>query len=78
MTDPARITAPDRRPEDLDAALRPRSLDEFVGQQAARENLRVFIAAAKERGDPLDHVLFFGPEAKLDALVRLALKKAAR
>jgi Holliday junction DNA helicase RuvB len=61
MTDPDRITTPDRRPEDLDAALRPKTLDEFVGQKAARENLRVFINAAKARGDALDHVLFFGP-----------------
>jgi Holliday junction DNA helicase RuvB len=61
MTDPARITMPERRPEDLDAALRPKTLDEFVGQKAARENLRVFIDAAKGRGDALDHVLFFGP-----------------
>src|SRR4051812_16484757 len=60
MTDD-RLTTPDRRPEDLDAALRPKSLDEFVGQKAARENLRVFIDAAKSRGDALDHVLFFGP-----------------
>ncbi len=50
-----------RHPEDIDAALRPKTLDEFVGQKAARENLRVFIAAAKARGDALDHVLFFGP-----------------
>jgi holliday junction DNA helicase RuvB len=61
MTDPARLTTPDRQPEDIDAALRPKSLDEFVGQKAARENLRVFIAAAKGRSDALDHVLFFGP-----------------
>jgi Holliday junction DNA helicase RuvB len=61
MTDPDRITTPERRPEDLDAALRPKTLDEFVGQKAARDNLRVFIDAAKRRGDPLDHVLFFGP-----------------
>jgi Holliday junction DNA helicase RuvB len=61
MTDPDRITTPERRPEDIDAALRPKSLDEFVGQKAARENLRVFIDAAKGRGDALDHVLFFGP-----------------
>ena len=60
-TDPARITTPERRPEDLDAALRPKTLDEFVGQKAARENLRVFIDAAKGRVDALDHVLFFGP-----------------
>nr|WP_211368682.1 MULTISPECIES: Holliday junction branch migration DNA helicase RuvB [Sphingomonas] len=50
-----------RRPEDVDAALRPKHLDEFVGQQAARDNLRVFIQAARSRGDALDHVLFFGP-----------------
>jgi Holliday junction DNA helicase RuvB len=61
MTDSDRITTPERRPEDIDAALRPKSLDEFVGQRAARENLRVFIEAAKGRGDALDHVLFFGP-----------------
>jgi Holliday junction DNA helicase RuvB len=56
-----RILDAARRPEDLDAALRPKTLDEFVGQKAARDNLRVFIQAAKKRGDALDHVLFFGP-----------------
>jgi holliday junction DNA helicase RuvB len=59
VTDPLLSAA--RRPEDIDAALRPKTLDEFVGQKAARENLRIFIAAAKARGDALDHVLFFGP-----------------
>jgi holliday junction DNA helicase RuvB len=53
--------SPQRQPEDIDAALRPKTLDEFVGQKAARDNLRVFIQAAKSRGDALDHVLFFGP-----------------
>ena len=52
---------PLRRPEDVDAALRPQTLDDFVGQAAARENLRVFIAAARGRGEALDHVLFHGP-----------------
>ena len=60
-TDPARITTPERTFEDADAALRPKSLDEFVGQQAARENLRIFVNAARSRGEALDHVLFFGP-----------------
>src|SRR6186997_477910 len=60
-SDPARITTPERTAEDADAALRPKSLDEFVGQKAARENLRVFITAARSRGEALDHVLFFGP-----------------
>src|SRR5512146_619811 len=47
--------------EDADAALRPKTLAEFVGQQAARDNLRVFIDAARGRGDALDHVLLSGP-----------------
>ena len=55
------LTIPARQPEDIDAALRPKTLDEFVGQRAARDNLRVFIQAAKARGEALDHVLFFGP-----------------
>ena len=60
MTDD-RLTSPVQRPEDIDAALRPKTLAEFIGQAAARDNLRVFIEAAKQRGDALDHVLFFGP-----------------
>ncbi|HEX7655827.1 MAG TPA: Holliday junction branch migration DNA helicase RuvB [Sphingomonas sp.] len=61
MSDADRILTAQRKPEDVDAALRPKSLDEFVGQAAARDNLRVFINAAKSRGEALDHVLFFGP-----------------
>ena len=61
MTDADRMLSASRRPEDIDAALRPKGLDEFVGQAAARDNLRVFIEAARRRGDALDHVLFFGP-----------------
>ncbi|MEN7538390.1 Holliday junction branch migration DNA helicase RuvB [Aurantiacibacter flavus] len=61
MTDNSPIHSPERQPEDPDAALRPKSLGEFVGQAAARENLRVFIEAAKGRGEAMDHVLFFGP-----------------
>ena len=60
-TDPARITTPERTSEDADAALRPKTLDEFIGQKAARENLRVFVAAAKSRSEALDHVLLHGP-----------------
>jgi len=46
---------------DLEASLRPQSLDDFTGQKQARENLKVFIEAAKKRGEALDHVLFVGP-----------------
>ncbi|RVQ67766.1 Holliday junction branch migration DNA helicase RuvB [Croceicoccus ponticola] len=60
MTDNPILT-PDRQPEDPDAALRPKSLAEFVGQEAARDNLRVFIDAARARKEAMDHVLFFGP-----------------
>lgn len=45
----------------VDVALRPQTLDDFVGQKQLRENLRVFINAARARGEPLDHVLFHGP-----------------
>ncbi|MGB7334624.1 MAG: Holliday junction branch migration DNA helicase RuvB [Salaquimonas sp.] len=46
---------------DLEISLRPQSLDEFTGQKQARENLKIFIEAAKKRGEALDHVLFVGP-----------------
>jgi AAA+ superfamily predicted ATPase len=69
MTDNPHLT-PMRKPEDIDAALRPKTLSEFIGQQAARENLRVFIEAAKSRGDALDHVLFFGPPGRWRRLWR--------
>jgi Holliday junction DNA helicase RuvB len=47
--------------EKADRALRPKTLDEFVGQEALKENLKVFIKAAKQRGEPLDHCLFYAP-----------------
>jgi Holliday junction DNA helicase RuvB len=56
-----RVVAPQRREDDAETSLRPLSLDEFVGQGQVRENLRIFIQAARARGEPLDHVLFFGP-----------------
>src|SRR6202050_4622287 len=57
-----RLVAPARSEDDtLESSLRPRSLAEFVGQQQARENLAVFIEAARARAEALDHVLFSGP-----------------
>ncbi|HXU62510.1 MAG TPA: AAA family ATPase, partial [Polyangia bacterium] len=46
---------------DDDAALRPRSFDEFVGQRKVADNLAVYVQAARKRGDALDHVLLSGP-----------------
>jgi holliday junction DNA helicase RuvB len=61
MTD-TRVHAPQELPEDeLDRSLRPRRLDDFVGQEAVKEQLAVSIAAAASRGEPLDHVLLAGP-----------------
>jgi len=61
-TEPDRIVATERGTSDRpEVALRPLVLDDFVGQKQVRENLRVFIAAAKGRGEALDHVLFHGP-----------------
>jgi Holliday junction DNA helicase RuvB len=62
MTDP-RIVAPARVEEDsqYEAGLRPRTLDDYVGQDRVRENLQVSIAAARQRGEALDHVLLYGP-----------------
>ena len=42
-------------------SLRPARLDDYVGQVSAKENLRIFIEAAKQRGEALDHILFYGP-----------------
>lgn len=60
MTDNPILTS-SRQPEDADAALRPKTLSEFVGQAAAKDNLHVFIESAKSRREAMDHVLFFGP-----------------
>ncbi len=47
--------------EAIERALRPKLLDEYVGQQKVREQLEIFIGAAKKRSEALDHVLLFGP-----------------
>ncbi|WP_323041942.1 Holliday junction branch migration DNA helicase RuvB [Gemmobacter sp.] len=61
MMQPDPTLRPDRQPEDQDRALRPERLEEFIGQQEARANLRVFIESAKMRGEAMDHTLFHGP-----------------
>jgi len=62
MNEPERVISADEAPEDgRDKALRPLSFDEFVGQAAAIDNLKVFVRAAAGRGEALDHVLLSGP-----------------
>lgn len=58
-----RITTPDFSPEDVDVefTLRPKTLNEYIGQDKAKENLSIYIEAARQRGEPLDHVLLYGP-----------------
>jgi len=61
MSDPDPTLRPDPRPEDADRALRPQSLEAFIGQAGARANLAVFIESARRRGEAMDHALFYGP-----------------
>jgi Holliday junction DNA helicase RuvB len=58
MAEPERLVDPAGA---VDTTLRPQNLTEFIGQKSVRENLAVFINAARTRGEALDHVLFFGP-----------------
>ncbi|MER3451270.1 MAG: Holliday junction branch migration DNA helicase RuvB, partial [Thermus sp.] len=46
---------------ELEPALRPKTLDEYVGQEPLKQKLRVYLEAAKTRGEPLDHLLLVGP-----------------
>ena len=62
MTDDKRVVSGKPRPEDnVDAALRPKTLNDIYGQDTIVANLRILIEAAKGRGDALDHILFYGP-----------------
>ena len=45
----------------IEGSLRPQTLDDYIGQEKTKENLKIYIEAAKQRGDVLDHVLFYGP-----------------
>ena len=57
-----RLINPDMMDEDtLENTIRPQTLDEYIGQSENKENLNIFIKAAKMRKEPLDHVLLYGP-----------------
>ena len=63
MDEEEQLTAPTEQDADrgIDLALRPKSLDEFAGQTKVKENLRIFLEAAKGRAEPCEHILFHGP-----------------
>ncbi|MHC0053349.1 Holliday junction branch migration DNA helicase RuvB [Actibacterium sp. D379-3] len=61
MAQPDPTLRPDAQPQDADRALRPQTLDEFIGQAEARANLKIFIESARMRGEAMDHALFHGP-----------------
>lgn len=58
-----RIVSPEYEPDDVDTevSLRPKTLDEYVGQEKIKQNLRIYIQAAKQRGEAIDHILLYGP-----------------
>ena len=56
--------APDAGDAAMDRAIRPKSLDEYIGQRAVREQMDIFLSAARKRREPLDHTLIFGPDRK--------------
>ena len=62
MNEPRILTAgATREDEAIEASIRPRRLDEYLGQQPVREQMQIYIEAARQRGEALDHVLIFGP-----------------
>lgn len=61
MQEPDPTLRPEAQPEDSDRALRPQTLDAFIGQREARANLSVFIESARRRDEAMDHTLFHGP-----------------
>ena len=59
-----RIVAPEfssSEDNDIEFSLRPKTLGEYIGQDKVKENLSIYIEAARQRGEPLDHVLLYGP-----------------
>ena len=63
MGETERVISPQLEAEDFDveASLRPKMLDEYIGQDKVKENLKVYLQAAKMRGEPVDHLLLYGP-----------------
>ena len=56
-----RLITREQQSSDVELSLRPKSLDEYIGQSKIKNNLNVFITAAKQRNESLEHILFYGP-----------------
>ena len=61
--DPSRLVSPDAAPADAaeEVSLRPKTLGDYIGQEKAKNNLRIYLRAAQQRGEPMDHILLYGP-----------------
>ena len=60
--DPTRLVSPDPGPADAEEnSLRPKTLEDYVGQDKVKSNLRIYLRAAQQRGEPMDHILLYGP-----------------
>ena len=61
--DPSRLVSPDAAPADAaeELSLRPKTLDDYIGQEKAKNNLSIYLRAAQQRGEPMDHILLYGP-----------------
>ena len=60
--DPSRLVSPDMTPADAEeVSLRPKTLDDYIGQEKVKGNLRIYLRAAQQRGEAMDHILLYGP-----------------
>ena len=81
MIETDRLIAPQAngpREDVMDRAIRPRTLDEYIGQQVVKEQMTIFLQAARGRGEPLDHTLIFGPPAVMWITMRSTTAPALR
>lgn len=61
MDDERIVSSRQMQEDETESSLRPKSMEDYIGQSKVKENLQVFIEAAKQRGEPLDHTLLYGP-----------------